>query len=203
MNKIIILFFLLTCILQDIKSDSISVCVQPISSSSEIILRSNREKSEIFMIQFPLAYRICNLSSVQAALYHYGYYFNNADKSRIEELGWMGQGVLIFKNVNGKLHNPYHAGRIIINPNECCEYVTYTYHLIGKQGNYQDKFSHYLSRMKEENKDTLNIGTLKKIEEIYPQIFKDFLEGDSIEFYFWKIYKEGKEKHIVLPIKFQ
>ena len=202
MNKISLLFLSLICMLQSVNSDSISVSVQPVKSSSQIILKSDRSKSKIFMIQFPLTYRVCNLSSEKAALYYYRYYFNSADKSHTAKLGWIGQGMLILKKADGKLENPYNSGRIVIDSHHCNEYITYTYHHIGKQGNYQELFLPYLEKMKEENKDTLNIGTFEEIRQIYPNLFEDFLKGDSVEFHFWKIYKEGMDKHIILPVEF-
>ena len=57
--------------------------------------------------------------------------------------------------------------------------------------------------MKEEQKDTLHIGTLEEIKMASPRIIDDFLKGDSIEFDFWRIYMVGKEKgqSVVLPVK--
>lgn len=199
-----ILYIMSAMILLSMQQSDINwVDVRPVKSNASVILKANRSKSKILMIQFPLAFKVCNLSSEKVCLYYHSYYINHTDKSRIGRTGWMGQGMLIFKDVDGKLQSPYQAGRIVTNPKECSEYIAYTYHLIGEQGNYQDVFSHYLEKMKEEEKDTLHIGTLEEIKMASPRIIDDFLKGDSIELDFWRIYMVGKEKgqSVVLPVK--
>lgn len=102
-----ILYIMSAMILLSMQQSDINwVDVRPVKSNASVILKANRSKSKILTIQFPLAFKVCNLSSEKVCLYYHSYYINHTDKSRIGRIGWMGQGMLIFKDVDGnyKVH---------------------------------------------------------------------------------------------------
>lgn len=61
------------------QSDINWVDVRPVKSNASIILKVNRSKSKILMIQFPLAFKVCNLSSEKVCLYYHSYYVNQVE----------------------------------------------------------------------------------------------------------------------------
>ena len=82
--KKMILYIMSAMILLSMQQSDINwVDVRPVKSNASVILKANRSKSKILMIQFPLAFKVCNLSSEKVSLYYHSYYINHTDKSRI------------------------------------------------------------------------------------------------------------------------
>lgn len=200
MNRMLCVFCILSISMLKIVAQNSFVNIKRIETNYSICLKSDSLNSKIIMVQFPLVFEACNLLSEKIALYHYGYYTNNSDKSRINEQGWRDRGVLIYQKTNEGLRTPYHSGRILINEQECNKYVIYTTHAVGNQGDYQKQLLPYLKIMKTQKKDTLNIGNMKEVKQKFPRLFDDFIAGDSIEFCFWKLYKNSKEERHVFPV---
>lgn len=41
---------------------------------------------------------------------------------------------------------------------------------------------------------------MKEIKQKFSRLFDDFIAGDSIEFYFWKLFKNSKEDRHAFPV---
>lgn len=177
------------------------VTVKQVESDLPVIIRYDSIKNYIFRIQFPLVFKICNMSDDKKQMGHIAYYYKNIEYALSYEQGW-NYNVLIHRMEKGELLSPYQKGRIMIDSLETENLVFQTGHSIRYEDTaLQTVFGSFIPIMKESGKDTLHIGTIRALKEKYPEMTETLLGNDSIQFWIYTPWSDDKGIHFVLPVE--
>lgn len=200
--KFTILFILFICtILSSFQIKNDTVIVEQVESELPIIIRYDSVKNYIFRIQFPLVYRMCNISESNKQISQIAYYYKDIKYALSYEYGW-NYNVRINRMEKGELVSPYRRGRIIIDSLATEKFVFYTGHSIRYEDiKLQSIFCPFIPILKDSHKDTLHIGTIKLFKEKYPQIINTLLQNDSIKFWINTPWSDEEGIRFVSPIK--
>lgn len=152
-------------ILSSFQYNANSVLVEQIESNFPIVIRYDSIKDYIFRIQFPLMFKVCNMSNNSKQMGHISYYYKDIKYALSYEQGW-NYNLLINKEKNGELLTPYRRGRIVIDSLSNENFVFHTGHSIRYEDSIlQSVFRPFISQFKNTGKDTLHIGTIQEFKK--------------------------------------
>ncbi len=159
-------------------------------TNQPVILRINKNKSQIRFIHFPIKIKITNNSSQKESFYSIKYNYNSI----------RGTSALLFEEHKKGLKRSFKSDAKFIKPKESKEYIISSAHYL-KQDNIKLLFSNYLEKMQKENSDTLVIGSMIEFKQKYPEFVKNILGKDSLKLFFKK--QDSKDFNVIkIPIKF-
>lgn len=200
--KLIIIFLIFISVIScsfQIKNDA--VIIEQVESDLPIIIRYDSVKDYIFRIQFPLVYRIRNISDHNKQIGQIAYYYKDIKYALSYEYGW-NYNVRINRIEKGELVSPYRKGRIMIDSLATEYFVFQTGHSIRYEDTtLQSLFRPFIPTLKESHKDTLHISTIRVFKEKYPQIIHTLLQNDSIQFWIYTPWSDEKGMHFIRPVE--
>ncbi|QKX06463.1 hypothetical protein HN014_16595 [Aquimarina sp. TRL1] len=191
MNNFLLLLFLF---LTQCKSVNQKIDITQKEVNQEIIIRTaSDDKMSIITIQFPNSIVLSNNSSIDRDFLTIDYKYNNIPYNRDLNLG------LYVMNENGKLKRVRNNKKKTILSKEKRSFIYYSRHFVDSSKSTQQYFRSYITKMHEENKDTLHIGTVSEFKKKYEELFKQLTQGDSISIR----YLEGNKisGRTIIPIK--
>lgn len=195
----LLIFISITLCSFQIKNDT--VVVKQVASDLPVIIRYDSIKDYIFRIQFPLVFRICNISDSNKQIGQIAYYYQDIKYALSYEQGW-NYNVRVNRMRKGELLSPYSKGRIVIDSLATENFVFQTGHSIRYEDTIlQSIFRPLIPIIKESGKDTLHIGTIQTFKEKYPEIINILLQNDSIQFWIYTPWSDDKGIHFILPVE--
>ena len=201
MKWLVVFFVFSGIILSSFQYNANSVLVEQIESNFPIVIRYDSIKDYIFRIQFPLMFKVCNMSNNSKHMGHISYYYKDIKYALSYEQGW-NYNLLINKEKNGELLTPYRRGRIVIDSLSNENFVFHTGHSIRYEDSIlQSVFRPFISQIKNTGKDTLHIGTIQEFKKKYPEIINLLLQDDSIQFWIYTPWSKDNGNHFILPIE--
>lgn len=151
------------------------VTIRQIEATQPVVLRLNEDKSAVFSLLYPLAYKIKKNTLKEICAFGCSYYFN------VEALSSGTGGCLFYiKKGNSSVPLTKENRDLSLSFNEYDLTVRYT---IEKDQYIQKEIRPYYERMRAEHKDTLHID-LKSFQAEHPDILRKSFEGDTISFSF-------------------
>lgn len=181
------------------------VFIEQTDSDFPVLIRGNLDKDKIFSINFPLAFKYQNKSSIKKKISRVNYY--KSEKLDTFDSGYWEGGIILYEDKNGVAQRiDSHFSNINpIKNDDSQNIVIYTKHDVGELIVIQSELKSYLEKIKERGiihgKDTLSISTFKEFKEKHPDLIKMLLEGDSIRFRVSDIDNKS-DTLIVLPIRY-
>lgn len=155
------------------------VTIRQIEETQPVVLRLNGDKSAVFSLLYPLAYKIKKKTLKKICAFGCSYYFNDEALSS-------GSGGCLFYIEKGDSSVPLTKENrdlsLFFN-----KYDLTVRYIIEKDKYIQNELLPYCERMRVEQKDTLHID-LKSFKAEHPEILQKSFEGDTISFRF--IYNE-------------
>ena len=201
MKWLVVFFVFSGIILSSFQYNANSVLVEQIESNFPIVIRYDSIKDYIFRIQFPLMFKVCNMSNNSKQMGHISYYYKDIKYALSYEQGW-NYNLLINKEKNGEHLTPYRRGRIVIDSLSNENFVFHTGHSIRYEDSIlQSVFRPFISQFKNTGKDTLHIGTIQEFKKKYPEIINLLLQDDSIQFWIYTPWSKDNGNHFILPIE--
>lgn len=177
--------------------DNIGVDIEQVPSIYSTILYADPEKNKIKGVKFYLAFDITNNTNENVYISFPEYIYNK----KYTDNGYIGRrkSIHVYANYNGKLE--YVLGNKEIDgleklENTPKEYIFITYHKIKQDSSVQSLLSSYLEKMKSEDRDTLNVGTISELKQKESPIL-NLLENDRIVISF------GRNDLYIKPIPVQ
>lgn len=201
MKRVIVLLTFISIVLCSFRIKNDTVIVNQVESTLPIIIRYDSIKDYIFRIQFPLVFKICNMSGNNKQIGQIAYYYKDIKYALSYEQGW-NYNVRVNRMEKEELLSPYRRGRIMVDSLATEYFVFQTGHSIRYEDTtLQAVFRSFIPIMKESGKDTLHIGTIRVFKEKYPEIIETLLQNDSIQFWIYTPWSDDKGVHFILPIE--
>ena len=151
------------------------VTIRQIEATQPVVLRLNEDKSAVFAMSYPLAYKIKKNTLKEICAFGCNYYFN------VEALS-SGTGGCLFYIEKGDSSVPLTKENrdlsLFFN-----KYDLTVRYIIEKDNYIQNELLPYYERMRAEQKDTLHID-LKSFKAKHSEILRKSFEGDTISFSF-------------------
>ncbi|WP_425886044.1 hypothetical protein ACPYIV_05490 [Parabacteroides sp. ASD2025] len=201
MKRVIVLLTFISIALCSFRIKNDTVVVEQVESDLPIIIRYDSVRDYIFRVQFPLTFRICNISGRNKQICQIAYYYKDINHALSYEQGW-NYNVRINRIKKGELLSPYKRGRIMIDSLTTENFVFQTGHSIRYEDTtLQSVFRSFIPAIKQSGKDTLHISTIRAFKEKYPEIIKTLLQNDSIKFWIYTPWSDDKGIHFILPVE--
>ena len=169
MKWLVVFFVFSGIILSSFQHKTNLVLVEQIESNFPIVIRYDSIKDYIFRIQFPLMFKVCNISNSNKQMGHISYYYKDIKYALSYEQGW-NYNLLVNKEKNGELLTPYRRGRIVIDSLSNEIFVFHTGHSIRYEDSIlQSVFRPFISQIK-------NTGKILCISVLFKNLRKNILK---------------------------
>ena len=187
------------------KSLKESVSIRQIETDFPVIVMGSIETERIFGISFPLAFEHKDKFFEKRNMNRINYYYRRL-------YGGVGSGwgtfISAYQVVFGRQERIRSITSIDLIENES-QIIVYTRHRLDTAKIIQTELRPYLEQIIQrglqgtDGVDTLSVGTFREFRERHPELVKNLLRGDSIEFQLLgRDNRTELDTWITLPIKF-